>query len=60
MNYKKKLFKAEHIRDLKELVERGARLYGDSVLFEQIANKTETETVSFSSLREQMPSVPSL
>ena len=53
MNYKKKLFKAEHIRDLKVLVERAARLYGDDVLYEQIINKTETETVSHNQILER-------
>lgn len=53
MSYKKKLFKAERMKNLKELVERGARLYGDSVLFEQIVSKTETETVSFNQMLER-------
>ena len=53
MSYKKKLFKADRMKDLKELVERGAKLYGDSVLFEQIVSKTETETVTFNQMLER-------
>lgn len=53
MSYKRKLYPAEHIRDLKVLVERSAKLYGDSVAFEQIVSKTETETVSFNQLLER-------
>lgn len=53
MNYKNKLYKAERMKDLKILVERGAKLYGDSVLYEQIVNKEETETVSFNQMYER-------
>ncbi len=59
MNYKKKLFKAERIRDLKQLVERGANLYGDSVLYEQIVSKTETETVTFNQMLKRTNAIGS-
>ncbi len=53
MNYNKLLFKNERMRDLKATTERSARLFGDSVLYEQIVSATETETISFNQMLER-------
>lgn len=50
MNYKRRLYPAEEIRDTRELLRRAKELYGDKAAFRQIIDKKNEWSVSFSGL----------